>query len=128
MPIPLPVLDDLSFSQLMDEARTLIIRYAPQWTDHNISDPGIMLLELFAWLSETFMFRADQITDKHIEAFLHFISHDEARIENVRNAVINAALSVKDRRRAITADDCEYLAMKQMNAIRPGLGGSCGGC
>ena len=123
MPIPLPVLDDLSFSQLMDEARTLIIRYAPQWTDHNISDPGIMLLELFAWLSETFMFRADQITDKHIEAFLHFIGHDEARIENVRNAVINAALSVKDRRRAITADDCEYLAMKQMNAIRPGLGG-----
>lgn len=123
MPIPLPVLDDLSFDQLMDEARMLIIRHAPQWTDHNISDPGIMLLELFAWLSETFMFRADQITDKHIEAFLHFIDHDKARVENVRNAIINAALSVKDRRRAISEDDCEYLAMKQMNAIHPGLGG-----
>jgi hypothetical protein len=32
-----------------------------------------MLLELFAWLKRNIMFRADQITDKHIEAFLHFI-------------------------------------------------------
>ena len=78
MPIPLPVLDDLSFSQLMDEAARLlsVMRHNGQIIIFQILVSCV--LELFAWLSETFMFRADQITDKHIEAFLHFISHDEA--------------------------------------------------
>ena len=53
MPLPEPNLDDLRFQQdLVDEARTRIIRYCPEWTDYNLSDPGITLIELFAWMSE----------------------------------------------------------------------------
>ena len=50
MSLPVPRLDDLDFDQLIDDARQLIPRYAPEWTDHNIHDPGIMLLELIAWI------------------------------------------------------------------------------
>ena len=50
MSIPEPILDDLRFQKdLVDEARRRIVRYSPDWTDYNVSDPGITLIELFAW-------------------------------------------------------------------------------
>ncbi len=36
-----------------------------RWTDHNPSDPGITLIELFAFLSENFLSRLKQIPDDH---------------------------------------------------------------
>jgi len=48
MPLPTPNLDDRRFQDILDEARRLIPRYCPEWTDHNLSDPGITFLELFA--------------------------------------------------------------------------------
>jgi hypothetical protein len=52
MPLPVPNLDDRTFDRLVDEARRRIPVYAPEWTDHNVHDPGITFLELFAWLTE----------------------------------------------------------------------------
>jgi hypothetical protein len=45
-----PNLDDRMWRDYVDEARALIPKYAPQWTDHNASDLGITLIELFAFL------------------------------------------------------------------------------
>ena len=39
----------------------LIPRYAPGWTDHNVSDPGITVLELFAWLTEAMLYRINRV-------------------------------------------------------------------
>ena len=50
MRLPAPNLDDRRFQDILDEARRLIPRYCPEWTDHNLSDPGITLLELFAFV------------------------------------------------------------------------------
>ena len=52
MSLPVPNLDDKTFEQLIEEARALIPRFAPEWTDHNLHDPGITFMELFAWLAE----------------------------------------------------------------------------
>jgi hypothetical protein len=52
MTIPLPNLDDRTYADLLEEARSLIPIECPTWTDHNPSDTGIILLELFAWLTE----------------------------------------------------------------------------
>jgi hypothetical protein len=52
MALPLPNLDDKSFLRIVEEARTLIPSTAPEWTDHNIHDPGITFIDLFAWLAE----------------------------------------------------------------------------
>lgn len=70
MPLPLPNLDTRRWSDLVDEGRAILPRYSREWTDFNIHDPGIMLLELFAWLSEELMYRANRIPDRHLCKFL----------------------------------------------------------
>jgi hypothetical protein len=63
MPLPRPILDDRSYEQLRDELVRRIPVYAPEWTDHNASDPGITLLELFAFLGENLLYRFNQIPE-----------------------------------------------------------------
>ena len=50
MPLPAPHLDDRRFQDLVDDAKRLMQRRCPEWTDHNVSDPGITLIETFAWM------------------------------------------------------------------------------
>lgn len=64
MPIPQPILDDRSYQQLRDELVRKIHVYNPEWTDRNPSDPGITLIELFAFLQENLLYRFNQIPEK----------------------------------------------------------------
>jgi hypothetical protein len=64
MAIPIPVLDDRSYEQLRDELLRRIEVYAPEWTDHGASDPGITLLELMAFMGENLLYRFNQIPDQ----------------------------------------------------------------
>jgi predicted phage baseplate assembly protein len=73
MPLPLPVLDDRTYQDLLDEVRERIPITAPEWTDHNASDPGITLLELLAYLSEQSIYRTDRLTERQYRAFLRLI-------------------------------------------------------
>jgi len=73
MPIPLPNLDNRTFADLVEEMRALIPRYAPQWTDHNLSDPGIMLIDLFAWLTEALIYRLNRIPQASEARFLELL-------------------------------------------------------
>src|SRR6478752_2710042 len=73
MPLPQPILDDRSFAQLRDELVRRIPVYAPEWTDHNASDPGITLIELFAFLGENLLYRFNQIPDNTRLAFLRLL-------------------------------------------------------
>lgn len=73
MPLPRPVLDDRSYEQLRDELVRRIPVYAPEWTDHNPSDPGIALLELFAFLGENLLFRFNQIPETARLELLHLL-------------------------------------------------------
>jgi hypothetical protein len=70
MPLPLPNLDTRRWEDLVEEGRALIPRYAPEWTDHNVHDPGITLMELFAYLVEQDIFRLNQIPARHRRKFL----------------------------------------------------------
>ncbi|RIJ71068.1 putative baseplate assembly protein [Nakamurella silvestris] len=71
MALPTPNLDDRSFQDIVDEAKRLIPRYTPEWTNHNLSDPGVALIELFAWMSEMVMFRLNQVPDR---LYVHFLN------------------------------------------------------
>jgi len=73
MPIPAPILDDRSYQQLRDELVRRIPVYTPEWTDHNASDPGITLIELFAFLGENLLFRFNQIPEATKLAFLRLL-------------------------------------------------------
>src|SRR5947208_3538516 len=64
MPMPVPMLDDRKFQDIVDQAKRLIPRYCPEWTDHNVSDPGVALIELFASMVELLLYRVNQVPDK----------------------------------------------------------------
>ncbi|MGL4397982.1 MAG: putative baseplate assembly protein [Hyphomicrobium sp.] len=64
MPVTPPRLDDLDFAAIESMLRTRIPVIAPDWTDHNESDPGITLIQLFAHLAEQVGYRLNRVPDK----------------------------------------------------------------
>lgn len=114
MPITLPNLDDRRYADLVEEARSLIPTYAPEWTDHNESDPGITLIELFAYLSEMLIYRLNRVTDANRYAFLKLLDPKFAPsptlgLEEQTRAVV---LSLRQADRAVTSADFEKLALE----------------
>lgn len=83
MPFPTPSLDDRRFQDIVDQAKALIPRYCPEWTDHNVSDPGVTLIELFAWMTDMLLYRLNQVPDKMYVKFLELIG---VRLEPPRAA------------------------------------------
>ncbi len=73
MPLPTPKLDDRHFQDIVDQAKTLIPQYCPEWTDHNVSDPGVALIELFAWMTDLLLYRVNRVPDKAYVAFLELL-------------------------------------------------------
>jgi hypothetical protein len=63
MPLPQANLDTRGFDDLVAEMRALIPRYAPEWTNHNPSDPGITLIELLAWITEATLYRINRVPE-----------------------------------------------------------------
>ncbi|GAA2756226.1 baseplate J/gp47 family protein [Actinopolymorpha rutila] len=64
-----PDLDTIEFDQLVDLARGEIPRYAPDWTDHNLHDPGMTLVDLLAWVVDQQVFRAGFVGGRYRRAF-----------------------------------------------------------
>jgi predicted phage baseplate assembly protein len=87
MPIPLPDLDDRRWADLADEGRALIALYAPEWTDHNASDPGITLMELFTWIAEMDLYQINRIPDRHARKFLELVGIAENPPKEARAAI-----------------------------------------
>ncbi|MFQ5857420.1 MAG: putative baseplate assembly protein [Anaerolineae bacterium] len=73
MPLEAPNLDDRRFADIFAEAKTLIPRYAPEWTDHNESDPGITLVQLFAWMTDMLLYRLNQVPERNYIKFLQLL-------------------------------------------------------
>lgn len=71
--LPSSNLDDRTFDDLVEECIMRIPRYCPEWTDHNLSDPGITLIELFAWLTDQMLLRFNQVPRKNYVAFLELL-------------------------------------------------------
>jgi predicted phage baseplate assembly protein len=71
--LPAPNLDDRRFQDIVDEAKRRIPRHCPEWTDHNVSDPGVAMVELFAWMTEMMLYRLNQVPDRLYIKFLELI-------------------------------------------------------
>jgi predicted phage baseplate assembly protein len=71
--LPSPDLDDRRFQDIVDEAKRRINRLCPEWTDHNVSDPGVALIELFAWMTEMTLYRLNQVPDRLYIKFLELV-------------------------------------------------------
>ncbi|MCW3840980.1 putative baseplate assembly protein [Micromonospora yasonensis] len=73
MTLPVPHLDDRAFLDLVTEARERIRRSCPDWTDLSAHDPGMALLEAFAYLTEVMIYRLNQLPEKAYVAFLNLL-------------------------------------------------------
>jgi predicted phage baseplate assembly protein len=73
MTLPQIRLDDRRFQELVSEARLRITQTCPEWTEHNVSDPGITLIELFAWMTEMLIYRVNRVPDKLHVALLELL-------------------------------------------------------
>ena len=68
-----PRLDDRAFDDLRAELIRRIPIHAPEWTDHNASDPGIALLELFAALGDNLLYRLNRVPEAARLGFLRLL-------------------------------------------------------
>lgn len=74
MPLELPVLDDRTYEQLLDAAKRRIPSHTPEWTNFDVeSDPGITLVQLFAFLTDNLLYRANRIPERNRLKFLQLL-------------------------------------------------------
>lgn len=73
MVLPAPNLDDRRFQQLVDDAKRLVQQRCPTWTDHNVSDPGVTLIEAFAQMVDQLIYRLNRVPDRQYIKFLELI-------------------------------------------------------
>ncbi len=73
MPVPIPNLDDRSFADLGAEAVARIPAHSPEYTNPQPGDPGRTLIDLFAWLTDTLLYRVNLIPERQRLAFLRLL-------------------------------------------------------
>ncbi|HEX9107839.1 MAG TPA: putative baseplate assembly protein, partial [Longimicrobiales bacterium] len=73
MPITPPGLDDRHFDDLVEELLARIPAHTPEWTNPRQGDPGRTLVELFAWLADTLLYRANLVPERQRLVFLKLL-------------------------------------------------------
>lgn len=73
MPLPAPDLDDRRFQDFVDDAKRLVRRRVPAWSDHNVHDPGITLIEAVATVADQLAYRLNQVPERHHRKFLDLL-------------------------------------------------------
>jgi predicted phage baseplate assembly protein len=73
MALPAPNLDDRRFQNLVDDAKRMVQSRCPEWTDHNVSDPGVTLIETFAYMTDQLLYRLNRVPDRNYLRFLDLI-------------------------------------------------------
>jgi predicted phage baseplate assembly protein len=91
MPIKPPRLDDREYADILAEARQLIPQYCPEWINLSDADPGMTLVQLFAWMTELTLYRLNRVPDKTYVHFLNFIGEER---REARPAVSPATFSI----------------------------------
>ena len=86
MGVEVPDLDDRTYEDLLEDARKRIPVYEEDWTDHNAHDPGITVLELLTWLSESYRYQLDRIEDRHRRKYVQLL--DERRGPEAATATV----------------------------------------
>ena len=73
MSLPNPRLDDRRFQDLVDDAKRMVQQRCVEWTDHNVSDPGVTLIETFAFMTDELLYRLNRVPDRLYITFLDLL-------------------------------------------------------
>src|SRR5262249_31615588 len=118
MTLPVPNLDDTDFDKLTAEALALIPKNFPSWTDHNLSDPGRTLFELFAFLIEAATYQINRVPERSLEELAklvgvtRLIDLASGKAEQIEQTLRRAIEALSEKNRAITTADIEFLVTR----------------
>ncbi len=73
MPLPEPLFDSRTYRDLLNEALARVPAHNPEWTNLSNSDPGVTLLQLFAFMTESIIYRANLIPERNRMKFLRLL-------------------------------------------------------
>ena len=99
--IPAPNLDDRTPADIVEEAMRLLPQYCPEWTNHNAADPGITLIELFAWMTEMVVYRLNKVADKNFLAFIAKRVKKRAKTENKKRKLEEDATQASKKKKKL---------------------------
>jgi hypothetical protein len=113
LPLKEDQIEEWNFRDLVAEGVALLPAVAPEWTNFNASDPGITLLELFAYFTELLLFQAGQLTTADRSAFLRLLTCGEFDPSTpLEDAMQQALLQIRRPQRAVACQDYELLALR----------------
>ncbi|MCL1817604.1 MAG: hypothetical protein FWG35_01645, partial [Spirochaetaceae bacterium] len=81
-------MDNRTFTDIVEEALRLIPHYCPEWTNHNPADPGVTLIELFAWMTEMVLYRLGRVPEKTYLALLELLGLSPAPPLPARSLIV----------------------------------------
>lgn len=73
MPFPVPPIAHSTYRQLRDEAMSRIPVHTPEWKSQHDSDPGVTLVQLFAYLAEVVNYRCNLVPERNRAKFLQLL-------------------------------------------------------
>jgi predicted phage baseplate assembly protein len=73
MPLRPPRLDDRGYADLVAELIERIPAHTPEWTNPRAGDPGRTLIELFGWLGDALLYRANLVPERQRLVFLRLL-------------------------------------------------------
>src|SRR5580765_6727064 len=123
MPIRPPALDDRSFDDLVDELLARIPAHTPEWTNPRIGDPGRTLIDLFAWLTDTLLYRANLIPERQRLAFLRLLGEQMRPARPARTLITvgfedeNATQSVVIRPQATVKGPANFETLSELTVL-----------
>ncbi|OHV25741.1 putative baseplate assembly protein [Parafrankia soli] len=129
MMLPAPNLDDRTFQQLVDDAKRFIADRCPTWTNHNVSDPGVTLVETFAWMTDLLLYRLNRVPDRNYVRFLDLVgvrlfppvaarAEVSFRLSAQQDATVRIAKgTVVSTRRTATERAIEFTTMADLDIV-----------
>ena len=114
MPIPLPRLDDRRFDDLVRDGIAHARETCPTWTDFTPGDPGVTLIEVFAFLTDALLYRLNRVPPKLQLALLNLVGVD---LQPPSAASVDLLFS-----RADNADPTQAIAVPAGSTVATGDG------
>ena len=129
MTLSAPNLDDRRFQDLVDDCKRLVQRRCPEWTDHNVSDPGVTLIETFAYVADQILYRVNRVPERSYVTFLELMGVElfapaAARVDVTcwltapldEDRVVEAGTQVATRRRR-TAEAIVFRTVEDLHLL-----------
>ena len=115
------------FDALVAQGLQLLPAYAPEWTDHNASDPGITLVEALAFFAEALLYRVGRVSLAGRVEFLRLLrgdggGGDGAELEALRRQGAGAVRDALDRAvDALSQLDCAVTPLDHERLARTAI-------